>query len=103
MVGVGTTGEARQPYPSAGRADDDHVADRDRAGHDQVEIGEELHAAWPDEVTASFVARERGLVDEGDAGATAREHQRGDTAGRPGADNQGVEAIVDQNPPESST
>ena len=94
MIGIAATAEGRQPHPSAGRAHHDHVADLDGAGHDEVEIGEELHATRPDEVSAGLVARERGLVDEGHPGTAPGEDRCRGAAGGAGADYHDVETIV---------
>ena len=46
--------------------------------------------ARPDQVAAGLVPREGGLVGQGDPGAAAGQHQRGDAARGPGADHHGV-------------
>ena len=71
VAGIGAPGRSGQPDPIAGRTDDDHVADPLRVRQVEPQLVQQLHAAWPDEVSACLVSRERDLVDECDPRAAS--------------------------------
>jgi hypothetical protein len=91
VAGIGAAGGGREPDTVPRRSDDDHVADTSRLGHVDVQVGQQLHAPWPDEVTAGLVTRERGLVDERDSCAAPRQHEGGGATGRTRTDHDNVE------------
>jgi demethylmenaquinone methyltransferase / 2-methoxy-6-polyprenyl-1,4-benzoquinol methylase len=88
---IGTAGVARQPNAPRGRSDDDRVADRDRSGYSDAQVGEQLDASRAHQVATRLVAGKLGLVDERDPGAAAGEHRRCDTARRPCSDDERIE------------
>ena len=92
VTGVGAPGEGGQPAPPAGRTDREKVRALPGVGDTEPEIRQNLHPAGPHQVAACLVAREGRLVDERDPGTGPGEHQRGDAAGRPGADHHRIEA-----------
>ncbi|HEV2256928.1 MAG TPA: hypothetical protein VGS06_27670 [Streptosporangiaceae bacterium] len=91
MTGVGAPGEGRQPAPPAGRADREQVRASAGVGDTQPEIRQNLHAAGPYQVSARLIAREGRLVRQRHPRAGPGQHQRGDAAGRPGADHHHIE------------
>jgi hypothetical protein len=62
------------------------------------QVVKDLHASRPDEVSARLVARERCLVDEGDARTSACQHQSGDAPRRACADDEHIEVLVGHRP-----
>ena len=63
-------------------------------GDTQAEIGQNLYPAGSHQVPARLVAREGRLVGERHPRAGPGQHQRGDAAGRPGADHHRIEAAA---------
>ena len=64
VVGIGAPGPGGEHDPAAPWTDDEHLADPPLARSLQAEVMEEGDAAWPDQVAAGLVARERRLVDQ---------------------------------------
>jgi hypothetical protein len=91
VTGVGAPGEGGQPAPPTGRADREQVRALAGVGDTQPEIRQNLHAAGPHQVAARLIARERRLVRQCHPRTGPGQHQRGDAAGRSGADHHHIE------------
>ena len=94
VTGVGAPGEGRQPAPPAGRADHEKVRALPGVGDTQPQIRQDLYSPGPHQVPACLVTREGRLVGQRHPRTGPGQHQRGDAAGRPGADHHHIEATA---------
>jgi hypothetical protein len=92
MAGVRQTYGTRQPHPTSGWTNDQHVTDGASVRHRYSEVGQQLEAAGTDQVTTRFVTRKGRFVDQRHPRSTPRQHEGSDTARRPTPDHEDVKA-----------